>query len=56
MLRRLTLSVALAVAALVSLSSMTLAYAAPIRVPPGTDTCQVDTGSQLARVPICLTR
>ena len=35
MLRRLTLSVTLAVAALVSLSSMTLAYAAPIRVAPG---------------------
>ena len=55
MLRRLTLSVALAVAALVSLSSMTLAYAAP-RVPPGPGSCHVDTGFQLARVPICTTR
>ena len=56
MLRRLTLSVALAVAALVSLSSMTLAYAAPVRVAPGYGSCHIDTGSQLARVPICTTR
>ena len=56
MLRRLTLSVALAVAALVSLSSMTLAYAVPPRVPPGPGSCHIDTGLQLARVPICTTR
>ena len=57
MLRRLTLSIALAAAALVSLSSVTLAYSAPLRVPPGASDCRVDTSAQLARViPICTTR
>ena len=55
MLRRFTLSVALAVAALVSLSSMTLAYSAPVRVAPGSGSCQIDAGSTLNRVPICTT-
>jgi hypothetical protein len=56
MLRRLTLSVALAAAALVSLSSVTLAYSAPIRVAPGAGSCNVDTSTQLVRAfPICTT-